>query len=92
MALTQRQLAECAREALAAQQAYDELLEALREVLARKELEASAKVALLGHVSTHQPVVACTRSEAALEHIRKTGKRNEQRAAEARARRAEGRR
>lgn len=89
MAIMQRQLGELAQEALQAQQAYDELLTALREVLAGK-ISPEAKIALLGHLSCQQPVVTAPHSKAALEYIGRTSKRNEKRAKMAREARQKG--
>ncbi len=84
MALTQRQLAECAEETLDAVQAWDRLTGALKEVLAREDCGAEAKLTLAGHLLAEAGELASAKSEAALEHIQRTRKRNEKRAKSAR--------
>ncbi len=92
MALTQRQLAECAEETLNAVQAWDRLTRALKEVLAREDCGAEAKLALAGHLLAEAGEVRSSKSEAALEHIQRTRKRNEKRARSAREARERARR
>lgn len=89
MALTQRQLAECAREALAAQQAFDQLRAGVEEALERREVSPEARLTLIQYILRDLPIPGTSKSEAALEHIRRTSKRNEQRAQLARQKRRE---
>lgn len=88
MALTQRQLAECASEALAAQQAFDQLRAGVEEALERYEVSPEARLALIQFILRDLPIPGTARSEQALAHIERTRKRNEKRARLAREARA----
>ncbi len=83
MALKQAQLKELAQEALQAQQAFDELRAGLEEAL-DCNASSEAKLVLIRHILRDLPIPGTAKSEAALEHIGKTEKRNQERARVAR--------